>query len=152
ATSQVYPNGQSRTNGTAGMLLQVFKAQNGNTVKASDGALAEIGQLNKDNPSYHLTAVYDQAQSIRDSISGLVREAILGAFFAVLVIFLFLRNVRSTLVTAISIPTSIVVALILLWSRGITLNTLTLGGLAIAIGRVVDDAIVVLENIYRHVQ
>jgi HAE1 family hydrophobic/amphiphilic exporter-1 len=151
-TSQVYSNGQSRTNGTAGMLLQVFKAQNGNTVKASDGALAEIQQLNKDYATYQLTAVYDQAQSIRDSISGLVREAILGAFFAVLVIFLFLRNVRSTMVTAISIPTSIVAALILLWTRGITLNTLTLGGLAIAVGRVVDDAIVVLENIYRHVQ
>jgi HAE1 family hydrophobic/amphiphilic exporter-1 len=152
STSQVYANGQSRTNGTAGMLLQVFKAQNGNSVKASDGALAEIQQLNKDYPTYQLTAVYDQAQSIRDSISGLVREAILGAFFAVLVIFLFLRNVRSTMVTAISIPTSIVAALILLWTRGITLNTLTLGGLAIAVGRVVDDAIVVLENIYRHVQ
>ncbi len=151
-TNQTYPNGTSRINGTPGVLLQIYKTQNGNTVTTSDGVLKEIKTLNANNPTYKLTTVYDQAQQIRDSIDGLVREGILGAIFAVLVIFLFLRNVRSTLVTAISIPTSIVVALLLLWWQGITLNTLTLGGLAIAVGRVVDDAIVVLENIYRHVQ
>ena len=108
--------------------------------------------LNHDHPDYQLTAIYDQAQQIRNSINGVIREGILGAIFAILVIFLFLRNVRSTLVTAISIPTSIIIALLLIWTQGISLNTLTLGGLAIAVGRVVDDAIVVLENIYRHVQ
>jgi HAE1 family hydrophobic/amphiphilic exporter-1 len=149
---QMYPNGVSRIDGTQGVLLTIVKAQNGNTVKASDNALAEITQLNKDYPQYHLTAIYDGAQTIRDSINELVREGLLGALFAILVIFFFLRNVRSTLVTAISIPTSILVGFILMWNQGITLNTLTLGGLAIAVGRVVDDAIVVLENIYRHVQ
>jgi HAE1 family hydrophobic/amphiphilic exporter-1 len=147
-----YPNGASFTNGQQGVLLQVFKSQTGNTVHASDGILKEITQLNHDDPAYHVSTLYDTAQPIRDSISGLVRDGLLGALFAILVIFLFLRSVRSTLVTAIAIPTSIVVAFILLWSQGITLNTLTLGGLAIAVGRVVDDAIVVLENIYRHVQ
>jgi HAE1 family hydrophobic/amphiphilic exporter-1 len=147
-----YPNGISRTNGQQGILLQVYKSQNGNTVRASDGILSEITQLNHDYPTYRVSTLYDTAQPIRDSISGLVRDGLLGALFAILVIFLFLRSVRSTLVTAISIPTSIVVAFILLWTQGITLNTLTLGGLAIAVGRVVDDAIVVLENIYRHVQ
>jgi HAE1 family hydrophobic/amphiphilic exporter-1 len=151
-TAQVYPNGVSRTNGAQGVLLTIYRSQTGNTVKASDGTLGEIKQLNKDYPAYHLTAVVDEAQPIRDSIAELVQEGLLGALFAVLVIFLFLGNLRSTLVTAISIPTSIVVGFILLWTQGITLNTLTLGGLAIAVGRVVDDAIVVLENIYRHVQ
>jgi HAE1 family hydrophobic/amphiphilic exporter-1 len=149
---QTYPNGISHTNGTQGVLLTIIKAQNGNTVRASDNALAEITQLNKDYPQYHLTTIYDGAQIIRNSITELMSEGLLGALFAILVIFLFLGNVRSTLVTAISIPTSILVAFILLWNQGITLNTLTLGGLAIAVGRVVDDAIVVLENIFRHVQ
>ncbi len=94
----------------------------------------------------------DQATFITQSINGLVKEGLLGAGFAVLVIFLFLLNVRSTLVTAISIPMSLLVAFIVLYVASISLNVLTLGGLAIAIGRVVDDAVVVLENIYRHVQ
>ena len=150
--SQVYPNGTARVNSTSGVLLNIYKSQTGNTVKASDGVLSTITTLNRDNPDYHLTPIYDQAQQIRNSVTGVIREGLLGAIFAVLVIFLFLRNVRSTLVTAISIPTSVIIALALIWTQGISLNTLTLGGLAIAVGRVVDDAIVVLENIYRHVQ
>ena len=149
---QVYPNGTARIDGASGVVLTVYKLQSGNTVKASDGVLSAIEKLNHDNPDYHLTPIYDQAQQIRDSISGVIREGVLGAILAVVVIFLFLRNLRSTLVTGISIPLSIITALALLWWRGISLNTLTLGGLAIAVGRVVDDAIVVLENIYRHVQ
>ena len=152
SNGQVYPNGSARVNGTSGVLLNIYKSQAGNTVKASDGVLSTIKKLNQDNPDYHLTPIYDQAQQIRDSINGVVREGILGAILAIVVIFLFLRNLRSTLVTGISIPLSIVTALGLLWWQGISLNTLTLGALAIAVGRVVDDAIVVLENIYRHAQ
>ncbi|NWJ98389.1 MAG: efflux RND transporter permease subunit [Chloroflexi bacterium] len=144
--------GLSRTNGKPGLQLQVFKSQNGNTVTVSDGVGSKLEELNKQYPDIKLGVVYDQATQVRQSIEGLVREGLLGALFAVLVIFVFLRNVRSTLVTAISIPTSVIVAFILLWNQGITLNIMTLGGLAVAIGRVVDDAIVVLENIFRHVQ
>src|SRR5690606_34905788 len=96
--------------------------------------------------------VQDQSHYIQESIDGLVREALLAAGFAVVVIFGFLLSARSTLVTAISIPLSMLVAFILLWWQGITLNIMTLGGLAVAVGRVVDDAIVILESIYRHVQ
>jgi HAE1 family hydrophobic/amphiphilic exporter-1 len=96
--------------------------------------------------------VQDQPAFIQTSMDGLVREALLGAGFAILVIFGFLLSVRSTLVTAISIPLSMLVAFILLWWQGITLNIMTLGGLAVAVGRVVDDAIVILKSIYRHVQ
>lgn len=143
----------SRTNGTEGVLLQVFKTQSGNTVKVSDETIKRIDQLSSQSGgSYTLRVIYDTAGQIRNSIDGLIKEGLLGAFFAVLVIFLFLRNIRSTLVTAISIPTSMVVAFILLWTQGITLNIMTLGGLAVAVGRVVDDSIVVLENIYRRVQ
>ena len=143
----------SRTNGSTGILLQVFKSQSGNTVEVSDKAQKKIDEITQQSGgAFSVRLVYDSAAQIRSSIDGLVREGLLGAFFAVLVIFLFLRNVRSTLVTAISIPTSIVVAFILLWTQGISLNIMTLGGLAIAVGRVVDDAIVVLENIFRRVQ
>lgn len=143
----------SRTNGSEGVLLQVFKTQSGNTVKVSDETIKKVDQLSSQSGgTYVLRVIYDTAGQIRSSIDGLIKEGLLGAFFAVLVIFLFLRNIRSTLVTAISIPTSLVVAFILLWTQGITLNIMTLGGLAVAVGRVVDDAIVVLENIYRRVQ
>lgn len=143
----------SRTNGNPGVLMQIYKTQNGNTVKVVDAVQKKADELNQSfGGTVKLGTVYEQAGQIKQSIEGLVKEGLLGAFFAVLVIFLFLRNVRSTLVTAISIPTSVVVALLLLWSQGITLNIMTLGGLAIAVGRVVDDAIVVLENIFRHVQ
>ena len=80
------------------------------------------------------------------------RDGLLGAVFAILVILLFLRSWRSTVVAGVSIPLSVIVALILLYSRDMSLNVLTLGGLTIAIGRVIDDSIVVLENAYRHLQ
>ncbi len=144
--------GISRTNGKPGLLIQIYKTQTGNTVTVSDGVTKQIEELNKQFPDVKLQIVYDQALQVRASVDGLLKEGGLGALFAVLVIFLFLRNVRSTLVTAISIPTSMVVAFILLWTQGITLNIMTLGALAVAVGRVVDDAIVVLENIFRHVQ
>lgn len=146
-------NSISRTNGNPGLLMQIYKTQNGNTVNVVENVQKKTDELNGQlGNDIKLGTIYEQATQIKASIDGLVKEGLLGATFAVLVIFLFLRNVRSTLVTAISIPTSVVVALLLLWSQGITLNIMTLGGLAIAVGRVVDDAIVVLENIFRHVQ
>jgi HAE1 family hydrophobic/amphiphilic exporter-1 len=99
-----------------------------------------------------ITVVTDTAPYIKDSISAMVEEGVLGAVFAILVIFLFLFSIRSTVVTAISIPLSVVITLIVLWTQNASLNVLTLSGLTIAIGRVVDDSIVVLENIYRHLR
>ncbi len=87
---------------------------------------------------------------IKESANGLVREGGLGAIFAILTIFLFLFSIRATVVAAISIPLSILTALVIMQLTGVTINIMTLGGLAVAVGRVVDDAIVVLENIYRH--
>ena len=94
--------------------------------------------------------IQDQSQFIRESQTGLVQEGLLGALFAVLVIYVFLRSARTTLVAAISIPLSILIAIAVFGVAGLSINILTLGGLAVAVGRVVDDSIVVLENIYRH--
>jgi hydrophobic/amphiphilic exporter-1 (mainly G- bacteria), HAE1 family len=94
--------------------------------------------------------VFDQSPFVSNAVNGLVTEGLIGAGFAILVILVFLLSLRSTLVTAVSIPLSVVIALIGLWAGQFSLNILTLGGLTIAIGRVVDDSIVVLENIQRH--
>ncbi len=109
--------------------------------------LKEIGAL---HPELTVVTVSDLSTFIKESRDGLLREGGLGALFAVLTIFLFLFSLRSTLVAAVSIPLSVLTALVVMQVTGITLNIMTLGGLAVAVGRVVDDAIVVLENIYRH--
>ncbi|HET9014744.1 MAG TPA: efflux RND transporter permease subunit [Thermomicrobiaceae bacterium] len=148
--------GISRTNGQPSVAIDVYLNQGANTVDTAARVRTEIAKLDQSLHSSGVdvstVVIQDQSQFIQDSINGLVREALLGAGFAIVVIFGFLLSGRSTLVTAISIPLSMLVAFILLWWQGITLNIMTLGGLAVAVGRVVDDAIVVLESIYRHVQ
>jgi HAE1 family hydrophobic/amphiphilic exporter-1 len=146
-------DGISRTNGVPSVGLNITKTQNANTVTVANAIKSKLDDLKSKLPDdVTIVTLQDQSTFITQSINGLIREGLLGAGFAILVIFLFLLNIRSTLVTAISIPCSLLVAFIILYAANISLNVLTLGGLAIAIGRVVDDAIVVLENIYRHVQ
>ena len=113
------------------------------------------GQAGRDRARRHpdqltVTTVADLSVFIKESRDGLLREGGLGALFAILTIFLFLFSLRATIVAAISIPLSILTALVIMQLTGVTINIMTLGGLAVAVGRVVDDAIVVLENIYRH--
>jgi HAE1 family hydrophobic/amphiphilic exporter-1 len=142
----------TRTDGKPSIGLQITKGPSANTVTVANevkGALpgieAAIGH------GVVLKSVSDQATPITQAIGDILREGLLGAVFAVLVIFAFLRSGRATIVAGISIPLSLMVALIVLWWQNITLNILTLGGMMVAIGRVVDDSIVVLENISRHV-
>ncbi|MGZ6312855.1 MAG: efflux RND transporter permease subunit [Candidatus Limnocylindrales bacterium] len=143
--------GISRTDGEPSVTVAVIKATDANTVDVSNGVKAKLDELQASlGPNVKITILYDSATYVEDSISGLQREGGLGAIFAVVVIFLFLLNVRSTLVAAISIPLSVLTALVLMLLGGVSLNIMTLGGLAVAVGRVVDDAIVVLENIFRH--
>jgi HAE1 family hydrophobic/amphiphilic exporter-1 len=142
----------TRTNRNPSVGLSIIKAPDANTVTVANeikGALPDI--RNAIGHGVQFQSILDQAIPITDAIGNILREGLLGALFAILVIFLFLRSARATLVAAVSIPLSLVVALLVLWWQGITLNILTLGGLMVAIGRVVDDAIVVLENISRHV-
>ena len=141
----------SRTNGKPSVGIMVTKAQQGNTVEVADAVLSTVRDVQRSlGGRVDIETVMDQSTFIKDSVQGLTREASIGAVVAVIVIWLFLMSFRSALVTAVSIPLSVVVALVVLYFQGFTLNMLTLGGLAIAVGRVIDDSIVVLENIFRH--
>ncbi|OKJ76643.1 efflux RND transporter permease subunit [Streptomyces sp. CB02460] len=141
----------TRTNGRPSLAVMATMDKDGSAVAISDAVKDKLPDLRKDLGSgAELTVVSDQGPAVSKAISGLTTEGALGLLFAVIVILVFLASLRSTLVTAVSIPLSVVLALIVLWTRDLSLNMLTLGALTIAIGRVVDDSIVVLENIKRH--
>ncbi|MGW6770854.1 efflux RND transporter permease subunit [Streptomyces sp. NPDC055037] len=141
----------TRTDGKPSLAVSATMDKDGSAVAVSDAVKDKLPDLRKDLGSGStLTVVSDQGPAVSKSISGLTTEGALGLVFAVIVILVFLASLRSTIVTAVSIPLSIVLALIVLWTRDLSLNVLTLGALTIAIGRVVDDSIVVLENIKRH--
>ena len=147
----VATTGYGRTNGEQALTLTVSKASNANTVEVADAVQAKLTEIaGRHQGQLTVTTVADLSVFIKESRDGLVREGGLGAIFAVLTIFLFLFSLRATIVAAISIPLSILTALVIMQLTGVTINIMTLGGLAVAVGRVVDDAIVVLENIYRH--
>ncbi|MGH7759921.1 MAG: efflux RND transporter permease subunit [Candidatus Dormibacteraceae bacterium] len=142
----------TRTNGKASIGLQISKGPNANTVTVANEIKSALPPIETSIAhGIHVDSISDQATPITQAIGDILREGLLGAVFAVLVIFAFLRSGRATVVAAVSIPLSLMVALIVLWWQGITLNILTLGGMMVAIGRVVDDSIVVLENISRHI-
>jgi HAE1 family hydrophobic/amphiphilic exporter-1 len=151
ATTGYARTGTPETGTAPSLTLTVTKTSQANTVQvaqAVEETLAEFGE--RYAGTVRVVVVSDLSTFILESQDGLLREGGLGALFAVLTIFLFLGSLRSTLVAAVSIPLSILAALVLMQLTGISLNIMTLGGLAVAVGRVVDDAIVVLENIYRH--
>ncbi|TQL22942.1 LOW QUALITY PROTEIN: HAE1 family hydrophobic/amphiphilic exporter-1 [Streptomyces sp. SLBN-134] len=141
----------TRTNGRPSLAVMATMDHDGSAVAISKAVEDKLPELREDlGDGATLTVVSDQGPAVSKAIDGLTTEGALGLIFAVLVILVFLASVRSTLVTAVSIPLSVVLALIVLWTRDLSLNMLTLGALTIAIGRVVDDSIVVLENIKRH--
>ncbi|GHD97982.1 efflux RND transporter permease subunit [Streptomyces alanosinicus] len=141
----------TRTDGRPSLAVNVTMDHDGSAVTISNAVKDKLPGLREQLGSgAKLTVVSDQGPAVSKSIKGLTTEGALGLLFAVLIILVFLASIRSTLVTAVSIPLSVVLALIVLWTRGLSLNMLTLGALTIAIGRVVDDSIVVLENIKRH--
>ncbi|MBP0933966.1 efflux RND transporter permease subunit [Streptomyces goshikiensis] len=141
----------TRTNGKPSLALVITMDKDGSAVAISDAVKDKLPELRSTlGAGADLAVVSDQGPAVAKSISSLTTEGMLGLLFAVIVILVFLASLRSTLVTAVSIPLSVVLALIVLWTRDLSLNMLTLGALTIAIGRVVDDSIVVLENIKRH--
>ena len=149
--AEVHTTGWSETNGTPGLTISVSKSADANTVSTAQDSIAAIEEFAAAHSAQvKHSVVTDSSIFIIDSIEALVKEGGLGAAFAVVVIFVFLLNLRSTIVAAVSIPLSVLAAIILMSTTGITINIMTLGGLAVAVGRVVDDSIVVLENIYRH--
>ncbi len=143
--------GFARTDGAPSLTLTVTKTSNANTVDVAEAVTRKLDEIGAANAgTVKVTVISDLSVFIKESRDGLLREGGLGALFAVLTIFLFLFSLRSTLVAAVSIPLSVLTALVVMQITGVTINVMTLGGLAVAVGRVVDDAIVVLENIYRH--
>ncbi|MCF8525596.1 MAG: efflux RND transporter permease subunit [Rhodoluna sp.] len=141
----------SRTNGLDSLGIQVTKTQEGNTVAISNDVESKIDELvEKLGGDVEITTVFDQGPFVEKQLENLSIEGSLGLTFAILIILIFLASIRSTLVTAISIPTSLLVTFIGLWVSGYSLNLFTLSALTIAVGRVVDDSIVVIENINRH--
>ncbi|MEO6943757.1 MAG: efflux RND transporter permease subunit [Lacisediminihabitans sp.] len=155
ATVEIKDNpvtGISRVNGEPSITVAVTKSPAGNTVAVSKAVKDAIPSLEESiGHNTKFTVVFDQAPFIQQSIDSLATEGLLGLVFAVIVILVFLLSIRSTLVTAISIPVSVLITFIGMQASGYTLNIITLGALTIAIGRVVDDSIVVIENIKRHI-
>ncbi|MCO8272133.1 efflux RND transporter permease subunit [Actinoplanes sp. TRM 88003] len=141
----------TRTDGVDSLGIAVTARPDGNPVDISHAVREQLADLEKASGA-KLTVVVDQAPFVERSIESLTTEGLLGLVMAVIVILVFLLSIRSTLVTAVSIPLSVLIALIALWIGDYTLNLLTLGALTIAVGRVVDDSIVVLENIKRHLE
>lgn len=140
----------SRINGEEGLNLQIYKQSGSNTVEVAQAVKAEIAKINLDLPQIKIFTISDQSKYIEQSISDVGFSAIIGGILAVLILFLMLRNISSTFIIATAIPISIIATFALLYFGGFTLNVITFGGLALGIGMLVDDSIVVLENIYRH--
>ncbi|TVM15027.1 AcrB/AcrD/AcrF family protein [Oceanidesulfovibrio indonesiensis] len=138
-----------RVNGEPAVRLSVNKQSGTNTVEVVDRVLKELERIDRDIPQIRLRPIIDTSTYIKNSITNVSNSLLYGGVFAVLVLLFFLRNVRSTLVVATAIPTSIIATFMVIYFGGFTLNIMTLGGLALGVGMLVDNAIVVLENIYR---
>ena len=138
-------------NGKPAVLLNITRQPSGNTVSVANGVAAELDQLRKKLPAgVNLQPFYDQSQLVRESIAS-VRDAILiGLVLACVILFLFLRDWRSSIIAGLVIPVTVAVTVLFMWLLGESFNLMTLGGLAAAIGLVIDDAIVVVENIVLH--
>lgn len=138
-----------RINAKDGVLLSVFKNSTASTSEVSADTRAALTKIEQANPGLHLTVVSDQGSFIALYINSILQSLLLGALLAVVVLIVFLRDWRPTLIMAFSIPFSVLCALVVMFFSGISLNIMSLGGISIAIGMLVDNSIVVLENIYR---
>ena len=141
-----------RINGKPGVRMQVTKQSGTNTVDVARGVREEIERINREVPGVKLSLLDDNAKFIERAIAGVQEHVMIGSVLVILIIFLFLRNFRSTLIVCLSIPISVVGTFALLYFSGMTLNTMTFGGLALGVGMIVDASIVVLENAFRHME
>ncbi|MGD9902891.1 MAG: efflux RND transporter permease subunit [Vicinamibacterales bacterium] len=147
------PTSQASVDGTPTVLLQIRKQSGTNTVEVANSLKARLAVLEQTlQPGYSLRIVRDEAAFIEASIATVEEHLVVGSLLAAVVVLLFLGNFRSTVIAAISIPTSIVATFALIWYMGFTLNMLTMLALTLSVGIVIDDAIVVLENIYRFIE
>jgi HAE1 family hydrophobic/amphiphilic exporter-1 len=142
----------TRLNGEPAIGIWIRKQSTANTVETAHALMTEVRSLQQDYPQIGWGIPSDFSRFIEQTIHHTQREALIGAMLAILIILLFLRNVRSTLVIGLSIPISVLATFGLFYLCNFTLNVMSLGGLALGVGLIVDDAIVVLENIYRHIE
>ena len=154
----------SRTNGSPSIGVSVLKDPEANTVDVTNRVLESLASLNGLPTDIEIVTITNDGPEIQSQLDHLLREALVGFLFAIGVVFMFLITIRPnllkgvqltlrpTLVIGLSIPLSILTGILLMGTQGMSLNMMTLGGLAISVGRVVDDSIVVLENVYRHIQ
>lgn len=145
-------NQYNKINGKESIGISIQKESTANTVQVANSVNAELEKLSQELQDIEIIPVLDQSQFIKTSISSVASNAIMGAILAVIVLLIFLRNLRSSLVIAISIPISIIATFVLMYFSGMTMNLISMGGLALGVGMMVDNSIVVLENIYRHRQ
>ncbi len=141
-----------RVNGEPGLRVAIRKQPEANTVEVAKRVLAEVEAINREFPQIKVVPVTNQGNFIQRSIANVSQSVLYGGALAVLVLLFFLRDLRSTLVISLSIPISIVATFALLYFSGFTLNLMTLGGLALGVGMMVDSSVVVLENIFRRQQ
>lgn len=137
-------------NGKQAVRLFVYKQSGSNTVAVSDAVWEEVDRIHQDYPNIHISATGDSATFIKQAIANVKNSAVQGALLAALVLLVFLRSLSSTTIIAIAIPISVISTFALMYGNGFTLNTISFGGLALGVGMLVDNAIVVLENIFRH--
>lgn len=142
----------SKTNGQNAINISVQKQSGTNTVQVANLVNQEIEELQKENTDLDIQTLFDQSDYIKNSINSVSKSALFGAILAAIILLIFLKNIRSTFIIATAIPVSIISAFSLIYFAGITLNLMTLGGLALGVGMLVDNSIVVLENIYRYRQ
>ena len=140
----------SRTNGKSSISLSLQKQTNANTVSVTRAVKNELSIIEKEYPDLNIDIVFDQGNFIEKAISSVANNAVVGGLLAVLILFVFLKNMRTTFIIATAIPISIISTFVLMFFAGVSINIVSLGGLALGVGMLVDNAIVVLENIYRH--
>ncbi|PNZ73416.1 efflux RND transporter permease subunit, partial [Mammaliicoccus stepanovicii] len=139
----------SKTNGKDALALQITKSQDANLVDVVDAVDKEVEAYKDEHKNIKSVQLMETASTIKDSVSTMVEKALIGSIVAVIIIMFFLRDIRSTLISIVSIPMSLLIAIVGLKTFDVSLNILTLGALTVAIGRVIDDSIVVIENIHR---
>lgn len=143
----------ARVNGSDAVTFAVQKVSGGNTVAVSDALMAKIDKIKPTlDPSVDVTLIADQAHFIRNNISRLRGHLILGGLLAVMVIFVFMLDWRSTLISAVALPASVIATFFVMWQLGFTLNIMSMLALTLSIGLLIDDSVVVRENIFRHLE
>lgn len=140
----------AKLDGKEVVQISVMKQSDGNTVNVSAAVNKELEKIKQEYPDINIVTVFNQADYINFAIDNLINTAMIGGILAVIILLVFLRSFKTTLVIALSIPISIITTFVMLYFAGITLNMMTIGGLALGIGMLVDNSIVVLENIYRN--